>query len=201
MHQGYPAAAIAVLAERLQNCGGVWVVGGSTGLAVRGARLDRPPRDLDIYADETDMDAIHRRLTEYALDTPTPSQTGQYRSRLSHYSVEGTVVELVGGFEVRAGGSLYRTEVREMLDPYGEDFHVNGQKVKVVPLAHELLFNVLRERGDRTELAASLIREQPDRHLPVLNILLERNDLSAETAERLRRLTAGAGRSMKAGAE
>jgi hypothetical protein len=191
MNSGYPSAAIALLADRLQECSAVWVVGGSTGLALRGAFLERKPQDLDIYADEQDIADIHRLLTDYALDKPMPSQTDQYRSTLSHYLIEGTVVELVGGFEVRAGGSRYRTEVRKMLDPLGENGLVDGQTVKIVPLAHELLFNVLRERDDRVELIGTLIREQPDRHIPTLERLLERNEISSETAERIRRLTTG----------
>jgi hypothetical protein len=106
----YAAAAIAELAGRLEGCGALWVIGGSTGLAMRGAEMGRAPRDLDIYADDEDAARIHLRLAEYAIDTPALSATERYRSILSHYSITGTSVELVGDFRIQAEGSLYRTE-------------------------------------------------------------------------------------------
>ncbi|MDB4866621.1 MAG: hypothetical protein JWR03_954 [Cohnella sp.] len=187
MKSGYPSAALAGLADRLDGCGGLWVVGGSTGLALRGAQLDRPPRDLDIYADEEDIMVIHRCLEEYATDMPSLSQTERYQSILSHYSLDGTVVELVGGFTITAFGTRYRTEVGRLLHAAGDSYVVQGRDVRVVPLGHELLFNVLRERDDRASLIGSLIRQQPDRHLPILQNLLERNRILPDTVNRVRR--------------
>jgi hypothetical protein len=187
MENAYPSAALAALADRLAGCGSLWVVGGSTGLALRGAKLDRPPRDLDIYADEHEVMNIHQRLGDYASDRPELSQTERYRSVLSHYSVHGTVVELVGGFIMTTAGNRYRTEVGSLLHTAGDSFVVKGRDVRVVPLAHELLFNVLREREDRASLIGGLIRQQPDRHLPMLQSLLERNGITTDTLKRVMR--------------
>ncbi|MNJ48251.1 hypothetical protein D3C77_434410 [compost metagenome] len=44
-----------------------------------------------------------------------------------------------------------------------------------MPLAHELLFNVLRERPDRYTAVAQVIRSSPDHHMPLLQALLAGN--------------------------
>jgi hypothetical protein len=199
MEIGYPAPALDALAAHLSNTNALWVVGGSTGLVLRGAALASPPRDLDIYTDEQDVTEIHRRLKAYAIDEPSPSTTPRYRSILSHYLLEGTVIELVADFEVRALGSLYRTEVRRILHPDGESWAVPGTSITLVPLAHELLFNMLREREDRVDVIGRLIREQPERHLKVLRQLIERNEISPETQQMIRSVADPDGQAGKAG--
>lgn len=182
----YPSDALALLARRLAGSGAAWVVGGSTGLALRGAELGREPRDLDIYADREDVGTLHERLAGDALDVPAESRTDRYLSVLSHYSLAGTTVELVGGFQIRTGGSRYETEVRRLLYPLGEDREIAGMAIRLVPLGHELIFNVLRERWDRCEMIGRLVRESPDAHLPRLDRLLDSGSLAQEAAELVR---------------
>jgi hypothetical protein len=174
----YPAEAIGELARLLDACGARWVIGGSTGLALRGASLDRAPRDIDIYADEEDASRIHARLASYKQDEPRYSETDRYKSILSHYAIGGAVVELVGNFRICSAGSRYHTEVGQMLHPAGDDCQVPGGRVRLVPLGHELIFNVLRERHDRCQLIGEWIRRQPTHHLPPLRSLLARNALT-----------------------
>jgi len=107
---------------------------------------------------------------------------------LSHYDLGAAVAELVGGFRIEARQSVYTTEVAAVLHPQGDSADVGGQTVRLAPPAHELLFNLLRERTDRALLAAELIRRQPSRHVPTLRQLLERNAISAEVAAEAWRL-------------
>lgn len=191
MKGGYPGAALAALADRLEGCGAQWVVGGSTGLSIRGAELDRAPRDLDIYTDENQIHKMHEKLAELAADTPTLSETELYRSILAHYSAEGTDVELVGGFRVTALSSSYRTDVSAILYPQGDSVSIDGREVRLVPLGHELLFNLLRKREDRAEAAGSLMRLEPEKHIPVLEKLLAANSIAPEVAAKARRYACG----------
>ncbi|MFC5699873.1 nucleotidyltransferase domain-containing protein [Cohnella faecalis] len=191
MKGGYSGAALAALADRLESCGAHWVVGGSTGLSIRGAELDRAPRDLDIYTDENQIPIMHAKLMELAMDMPTLSETELYRSVLAHYNAEGTVVELVGGFRVTALSSSYRTDVSAILYPQGDSVQIDGREVRLVPLGHELLFNLLREREDRAEAAGSLMRLEPEKHFPVLEKLLAANSISPEVAAKARRYAGG----------
>ncbi|XID94252.1 hypothetical protein ACF3MZ_06940 [Paenibacillaceae bacterium WGS1546] len=181
MRNEVPAAALAKLAALLDR-EIRYVVGGSTGLALRGAALERPPRDLDLYVDETEIGLAHAKLREYALDGPEESTTDKYRSILSHYRIGGTTVELVGRFRVSAGQSVYATEVNEVLYPASDWLGPPGGEIPVVPLGHELLFNVLRDRPDRAALAGRLIADRPEQHMPLLQELVRRNRLSDETA-------------------
>ncbi|WP_276351660.1 hypothetical protein [Cohnella caldifontis] len=179
----FPDKALALLSRTLDGCGALWVVGGSTGLAMRGADLGRPPRDVDLYADEEDAARIHADLADYAVDEPEESVTGIYRSILSHYRIGDAAVELVGHFRIDTGSSRYSTEVREALHPLGETRTAGGRPVRLAPLGHELIFNVLRGRPDRCRAAGALIRLEPDRHLPALRRLLALSELSKEDAD------------------
>ncbi|MCC3373502.1 nucleotidyltransferase domain-containing protein [Cohnella sp. REN36] len=184
MSESSPERALVRLADLAAEIGVPWLVGGSVGLRLRGGRLDRPPRDLDLYADADDAIRLHDRLRPYATDEPAWSETERYRSLLSHYRLEGVSVELVGDFSVRARDSVYRTEVRRTLNGMGETYVLEGRALTLIPLGHELIFNLLRERADRAETAAALIREAPERHLQALRRLLDQTGQTISPAVR-----------------
>lgn len=179
MQSGFPALALARLAETLQSCNARWVLGGSTGLALRGAKLDRAPRDIDIYADTDSVYLIHDKLRQYGIDGPENSKTERYQSILSHYRMGETIVELVGEFRVNALQSSYVTEVSEYLYPNSDRLEFQGFTIPLIPLGHELIFNLLRERMDRASLVGELMTVESSKHQPMLHTLLQRNQLNA----------------------
>ncbi|WP_274651658.1 hypothetical protein [Paenibacillus humicola] len=178
--------ALAVIAERVSGSGASWLVGGSAGLRLRGLALEKPPRDLDLYADKPDAALLHEALRIYAVDEPVESVSAIYRSVLSHYRIEGVNVELVGGFVVASGADRYAVEVRSVLHPLRIVVHAGRYPVGLVPLAHEMWFNLLRGRSDRTRLIARAIRSEPEKHLPAFREIETRNALSAESVRRIR---------------
>ncbi|CAM4222560.1 nucleotidyltransferase family protein [Paenibacillus tarimensis] len=169
---------------------GAWIVGGSAGLMLRGIALAEPPRDLDIYADRADAAYLHDLLSGYATDSPAYSVTPIYESVLSHYEIEGVSVELVGGFVVTAGDDRYTVKVREGLMPYASMVNIRPAELPaaVVPLAHELIFNLLRSRMDRVEVVAAAMSEAPLQHGPALRALIAASSLTTGTEQRLLRL-------------
>lgn len=186
--------ALTAIAGLTVDCKARWLVGGSAGLALRGARLASAPRDLDIYADADAAKALHMRLAEWATDVQAWDETGRYRSLLSHYRYGGVTIELVGDFEIHIPGSRYLTEVDAFLYAHGDDWfpHDRTPSIRLMPLGHELIFNVLREREDRALEAARLIRADPQAHLRTLELLAARQSLSEGIKSELRRLTAAA---------
>lgn len=173
--------ALRQFAALTADSGVRWVVGGSAGLALRGARLPAAPRDLDIYADAVAVRALHVKLAEQALDGPAWDESGSYRSLLAHYRLGEVQVELVGDFEVRALASYYVTEVDRFLYAEGDELRFeDGTSVRLVPLAHEMIFNLLRARPDRTAAVGELMRAEPQAHLPALERLLASQALSGE---------------------
>ncbi|MNJ71366.1 hypothetical protein D3C77_679040 [compost metagenome] len=84
-------------------------------------------------------------------------------------------MELVGGFEIRKGKSIYRTEVNGILREHSSKEILEGAPIQLMPLAHELLFNVLRERSDRYTAVAQVMRKSPEPHIRLLQLLLTRN--------------------------
>lgn len=175
--------------------GCTWLVGGSTGLMLQGVALAAMPRDLDLYADREDALAVHRELSAYAVDGQSESASGLYRSLLSHYEIAGASVELVGGFEVCAHDSEYKVEARDWAASWAESLDTDGgagaggASILLMPLAHELLFNVMRERADRYEAIAAHCRSaNPQRHRMALESLLERQRIGLPLRRRLERL-------------
>ncbi len=182
----YAQEAVAALAARMESCAALWVLGGSTGLGMRGAKLASTPRDIDIYADAEDARMIHAHLLQWSTDAQQVSTTERYSSLLSHYAIAGAAVELVGDFRIDTAGSHYVTEVGQLLHAAGDTCRAGEAQVRLVPLGHELIFNILRERTDRCQLVGEMIGLQPAKHWPLLRELLARNRLSAEDRKLVR---------------
>jgi hypothetical protein len=179
--------ALCLLRERLEGCRGAWLVGGSCGLLLQGVAVAKPPRDIDIYAEAETARELHDRLRGCAVDEPAYSETPIYRSTLSHYSFHGYTLELVGGFVVETEGSTYAVNV-ELLRPYAAAAPLESGDIGLMPLGHELLFNLLRARPDRYEAIAAVIRAKPEVHFPALRMLLERGRWAPSLRSRVREL-------------
>jgi hypothetical protein len=180
--------AMELLQKALQDSGVKWLVGGSCGLLLHGIELAQRPRDLDIYLDEQEVEALYQFLQNWALDLPQISTTEIYTSTLSHYLVADMQVEAVGGFSIHKNGSLYLVETAYMKQQYALQVEVQGTVLAVMPLAHELLFNMLRDRPDRYEAIASAMLLKPEQHMPILQDLIERNQWEPEFMLRLDQL-------------
>jgi len=177
--------AMKTVAERWDRLREPWLVGGSCGLTLHGVAVGAAPRDLDIYIDEAMAQPFHEALADYATDRPAYSETDKYRSTLSHYEISGVTVELVAGFVVAVPGARYAIDIAGAMARYALRTRAAGADVGVMPLGHELLFNLLRNRPDRYEPIAAAIRRRPDVHLPALRAIVRENELNADWRSRL----------------
>lgn len=177
--------ALATIADAAARAGVQWLVGGSAGLLLRGLKLDRQPRDLDIYADDGDAVKLDAALRRFAIDSQQESISPAYRSLLSHYQINGVHVELVGGFIVSGGGDRYEVEVGEVLAPLRYEAVCGERSIGIVPLAHEMWFNYLRGRQDRVELIAEAVRMDQALHLPAFRAIEGRNRLSEASVKQV----------------
>ncbi|MDF2671299.1 MAG: hypothetical protein K0R67_3605 [Paenibacillus sp.] len=141
----------------------------------QGVQLEAEPRDLDLYTDRSGIDMLHEMLGPYATDTPVDSETGIYRSLLSHYSICGITVELVGSLEVTRESACYVVEVADFMFAYAQELQLGNVQVRIMPLVHELVFNVLRDRPDRYRAIAEAVNYDITIHREVWRKLLERN--------------------------
>lgn len=172
--------ALVIIAQAAEATDIIWLVGGSTGLLLRDLELNKRPNDLDLYADEEDALRLHKLLLPYATDTQQESITGIYRSVLSHYSIEGVSVELVGGFEIKSGDNYYQVEVTDVLAPRKQSILMDGYEIGIIPLAHEMWFNILRKREDRIHLIAEELSKQPEINLEDFLCIEARNELNVD---------------------
>jgi hypothetical protein len=168
-------AALSSLADRWSAVSVPWMLGGSCSLLVQGVELDRLPRDIDIYADIHAAKQLHAHPPGVNIDQQQVDRSGSYVSLLSHYELEGFPVELVGGFEVLCEGALYRLEVERLLWSAGIQLDLGRASLHLMPLSHELLFNLLRNRPDRYGTIAEVMKRDPQRHLVILKQLLISN--------------------------
>ncbi|MFD2672884.1 hypothetical protein [Marinicrinis sediminis] len=154
------------------------LIGGSCGLLLQGVSLETPPRDLDIYVDAIHRIPIYEKLAPLATDQPEWNVTEMYQSYLSHYELEEITIELVAGFKVSKGDSCYQVDIDSCLMQVREEVYVDQTLIPLMPLAHEFVFNILRDRADRYTSIAETMKARPDKHASVLNTILSRNQWS-----------------------
>ncbi|MFD2612005.1 nucleotidyltransferase domain-containing protein [Paenibacillus gansuensis] len=175
--------ALSHVSRLLEPLSPNWLVGGSCGLLLQGVPIGRPPRDIDIYVDEIHTAAAAFCLKEFATDQLQYNETDIYSSHLSHYELSGISVELVGGFVVRSMNSRYEVNVSARLSPVSEEAVIKQVKFHLMPLPHEFVFNVLRERMDRVQAIASRMGAEPDKYRPVLSSIIKENTISDEAKQ------------------
>jgi hypothetical protein len=180
--------ALLLLDQKLAGLGAIRLIGGSCGLLLQGVPLAAEPRDLDFYADVQAARAIYSRLEDAVTDRLTENETVIYRSHLARFRLAGVTVELVGGFEVKARDCLYRVEIEDLLLSHCAEAVIDGAQLRLMPLAHELVFNLLRERPDRYEAIADTMRSNPGSYFPAMEAILERNAFGDEVAAEVERL-------------
>lgn len=177
--------SLTQLASLCNDSESKWLLGGSCSLWLQDVSISATPNDIDVYVDIQDVEDVHSRLVAFALDEPHMDESGLYRSCLSHYRLEDLTMELVGGFEVRTEGAIYRTKVSDVLFSAAPNWKLGNTEISLMPLAHEFVFNMLRNRPDRYLSIATIIRNHPDEHLPLLSRLLADNKWEAEYVSRM----------------
>lgn len=166
----------------------VWLLGGSCGLLLHGARLAAPPRDIDIYCDLEDTWRLHQSLLRYAVSPPEEDFSGSCYSLRSLYFMGEAKAELVGGFRMGSSDLHYSVDVG-MLQQYAPVRNFEGiGLVRLMPAVHELIFNLLRGRDDRCHAIADLIKQDLDTHLPLLYQLIQENHLEDHLQTKLEEL-------------
>jgi hypothetical protein len=180
--------ALELIYIHLQAKNTTWLVGGSCGLILQEVAIEQHPRDLDIYVDAKAAAVVYEALRMFATDQLIHSQTGSYVSLLSHFRIANVSVEVVGGFEVHADQSRYLVEVNGFLESFGDSYNTKNYQIGLMPLAHELVFNILRQRPDRYKAIAEKMRTNPKKYLRPLNKILERNTFSPDFIKKLNEL-------------
>lgn len=187
--------ALRQLAEDLTGIGQPWLVGGSCGLLMQGVALAEAPHDLDVYADGEAARRIHAELRAYSTDEQTEDRSAIYYSILSHYQIGGVKVELVGDFQVTACDSVYRVDAARYYEQYAVTHTLSSERnsnaIKLMPLEHELVFNILRDRPDRYEAIARVMLERHGGPTRTLQELAVSNRLSDKVTKKLGQLLSG----------
>lgn len=177
--------AVRILVDKLEDQSEPWLIGGSTGLILQGVDIQTAPRDLDVYCDLSMTDTIYTCFKDKAIGPPVFSRTERYRSRLLHLELSGVVVEWVGAFEVANEGSLYKVRIAEDLLSIAPTIVMDDRSVRLMPLAHEYIFNWLREREDRYMAIAAQMRRNLCAHQQALQRIMAANQLSQEHCKKL----------------
>lgn len=164
----------------------VWLLGGSCGLRLHGLPLSAAPRDIDLYADLEDAGILHNALKSYALDNgPAEDYSGGCYSLRSRYLIGDMQVELVCGFQIGSGSRQYCVNVNKLL-PYAPLYDYTGiGLLRLMPLAHELIFNLLRGRIDKSNSIAAYMKSELSGHLNLLQRLCEDNRMDNDIYSQL----------------
>lgn len=185
-------SALCSIVEELDFCGTskppVWLLGGSCGLLLHGVQISAPPRDIDLYCDLKDTLQLHQALQRYTVSPPEEDFSGSCYSLRGLYFIGEVKVELVGGFQVGSSPAQYAVDVSKLQTHAAVHHDEAVGRVPLMPLAHELLFNLLRGRDDRCQAIAGRLQEELAAHLPLLVQLIRENQLEACLQPRLEQL-------------
>jgi len=154
-----------------------WMLGGSCGLLLHNVPLAGPPRDIDLYADLGEADSLHNALRPWSLNQPEEDYSRGCYSLRSHYRRGLYPMELVCGFKICSGYSQYVVETSLLLQDSPLTYFDDIGFLRIMPLAHECIVNLLRGRKERYENIAERMRGEMSLHLPLLQILIDRNTL------------------------
>ncbi|MBD8497638.1 hypothetical protein [Paenibacillus arenosi] len=165
-----------------------WMIGGSCSLLLQGVELLAPPNDIDVFADQCDAQLLHQLWRSKSTDDAVWNETEMYRSLLSHYEINSCSVELVGQFHVKNDWCSYQMEVSEGLWKYAPSVNVGEHSIILTPLIHELLFNMLRGRGERVDAIVAAIQCTPQQHKEVLSYVLSKCQPSTSAYLNIRRV-------------
>lgn len=175
------------IAQAFDSTPHAWLLGGSCALWLQGVELINAPKDIDLFVDEPNAAVFHQLLAKWAVDEPRLDEDQSYSSLRSHYLRHEIEIELVGGFHIYPDQSSYQVEI-EMLNKHRCDVWLNGVQIPVMPLSHELLFNVMRQRSDRYEAIAAVMSRDWQAHLPLLENMIAQNQLNTVQMSTLQRL-------------
>ena len=90
-----------------------------------------------------------------------------------------TETELVANLTVRTANGRYNVEVGALLRRYAPTVEIGTERIPLMPLEHELIFNLLRGREDRYVPIAETVRQKGVDEL-LWRQLQERNALSLD---------------------
>lgn len=167
----------------------VWLLGGSCGLLLQNVSLSRPPADIDLYADLEDAAPLHEALSCYSVDNgPEEDYSGNCYSRRSRYIVGEMKVELVCGFRIGNPPFGYTVDVHSLLGHAPVSGISGSSLIRLMPLAHELLYNMLRGRTERCRNITGRMLSSLEEHASLLEQLAEQNGLGPDCRAELNRL-------------
>lgn len=151
---------LACLCEQLADVEVPWLIGGSTACLLQEVNLNVKPNDLDLYTDHVYVDELEHSLNSWKIDASHYSETNCYKSYLSRFRIGSFEMELVANLSVSTTDGQYHVEVTDILYPFATTVPMQNNIVTVMPLEHEFIFNLLRDRRDRFEPIADAIRRR-----------------------------------------
>lgn len=165
------------MAEELNRTDIPWLVGGSTACLLQNVPLTRKPNDLDIYTDRRFIDSLKQALAGWNIVAVHNMETERYSSYLSRCRVDTLDVEFSADLTVRTEHGQYDVEVGDLLAKHKIMTIMNDVSLPLIPLEHEMVFNLLRERSDRFRPISDTLKKRGVNGT-LWHALQQRNELS-----------------------
>jgi hypothetical protein len=185
-----PVREALSLITRLSRPEGLkWLVGGSTATILHGVSLAAPPHDLDIDAPGDGALKLGELLSSFVVSPVQRSDTDLYNNLFGRFDVNGTKVEILGDFEIKARSWSHRLVITE--DLYNRCTEVTlqpGLTVRLVPLEHQLIVNLIRGRVDRVASISATLRGQGGPDQKYLQEIFERDRIPEQVRLMIDRL-------------
>ncbi len=144
------------LSGQLEDQGVVWAVGGSLGLALRGASVD--PRDIDIITDRVGAYHIERIFSDAVISPVSLKTSNKIQSHFGALNIDDVKVEIMGDFQIRLEDGTWQpppdfTRLKQLV-------LLEGMSIPVLSLIWEYDSYSKLGRTDRAESVMAIIGRQ-----------------------------------------
>ncbi len=139
---------LKILCQRIESIDN-WSIGGGAARILYG--LNIPTEDIDIDTGRQEAYIICRRLRNYVVKPVMYSRKGPFCSHLGVFLVNGVKVEVIGELEVNTEIGRYVLRIDEEYLRNTKNISIGKYSVKLTPLEHSYIANILLERWSIVE--------------------------------------------------
>lgn len=181
--------ALTLVAGLSRPLGLKWLVGGSAATILHGVRLADPPHDLDIDAPADVALRLGEMLSQFVVSPVERGDTDLYSNLFGRFDVAGTKVEILGDFEIKTPSWSHRLVITEELFERCARVEVAPDlPVRLVPLEHQLIVNLIRGRVDRVATISAFLGGHGGADRKYLQEIFERDRIPDEIRLMIERL-------------
>jgi len=139
--------ALKIISKKTENKNLLWVVIGSTNLAMQG--VDVKANDIDILTDKKGALEFNKILAEFTVNPVEYKESEKFKSHIGLFKIKGVEVEIIGELKNKIPEGDLWSETTSLSKRTIIQF--KGMKIPVIPLEQELFAYTKLGRKEKAE--------------------------------------------------